>query len=310
MVDFIKLKDDEEEGDKKKKKMNFLSIKGFLIIFLVFFIASSIIASFTYSMSPKIAVVPISGPIMTEKTTSIYGSSISSREIANTLREIARDDSIKAVLLDINSPGGSPVASEEISMAIEDLKKEKKVYSLINDVGASGAFWVAVSTDKIFASSMSTLGSIGVTSAGLSFEDFIREHNISYRRQTAGKYKDMGTPFREMSEEEEVIIQGLLDEIHKNFIQHVANSRDMEYSYVEEYATGEVFLGSKAFRLGFIDEIGYYPDVIEELRNISEGGETAIIVNYGPEPTLLEAIGVEAFSKWFEPNTRSALLLE
>ncbi|MCA9459649.1 MAG: signal peptide peptidase SppA [Nanoarchaeota archaeon] len=312
MVDFIKLKEDGDADDdgKKKKKMNFLSIKGFLIIFVVFFIASSVIASFTYSLSSKIAVVPISGPIMTEKTTSIYGSSISSRDIANTLRVIGEDSSIKAVLLDINSPGGSPVASEEISKAIEELKKKKKVYALVNDVGASGAFWVAVSTDKIFASSMSTLGSIGVTSAGLSFEDFIREYNVTYRRQTAGKYKDMGTPYRKMSEEEEAIIQGLLDEIHGNFISHVANSRNMNYSYVEEYATGEVFLGSKALRLGFIDEIAYYPDVIEELRKVSGAGSSAIIVNYGPEPTLLEVIGVETISEWFAPNTKSQLLLE
>ena len=276
------------------------------LFFLILFIISSIISSISYSLTPKIAVVPIGGVLTTNGESSLTGSSISSREIASILNDATDDNSIKAVLIDINSPGGSPVASEEISRAIVSLKAEKPVYCLINDIGASGAFWIAVSCDKVYASSMSIVGSIGVTSAGLGFENFIKDYNITYRRQTAGEFKDMGTPFREMSEDEEQIIQKLLDNIHNKFITHVANSRGMNRSTVVKLATGEVFLGDEAKKIGFIDEIGYYPDVIEELKNITT--KNAIVVDFGPEPTLAELIGLNSLFKM--PSAESQILLK
>ena len=139
---------------------------------------------------------------------------------------------------------------------------------------------------------MSTLGSIGVTSAGLGFEEFIDQYNITYRRQTAGEFKDMGTPYREPTTEEEEMIQEILDEIHEKFIIHVATSRGMEIEEVRQYATGEIFLGSKAKEIGFIDEIGYYDDLITRVKN--ETGVDVIIVDYGPEPTFAEAIGLDS----------------
>ncbi len=314
MADFVKLKEDEsgDEGKDKsarrriviRRKFNW---RGLLLILLVLFVISSVISSITYSLTPKIAVVSIDGPIMTQKSSTIFGEAQSSRNIAEILREIQSDTSIKGVILDINSPGGSPVASEEISMAIEALKSKKPVYALINDVGASGAFWIAMSTDKVYASSMSTVGSIGVTSATLSFEDLIKDYNITYRRLVAGDKKDMGSPFREMTIEEEAIIQGILDDVHKNFINHVANNRNMSYEQVEIYATGEVFLGSKAKEIGFIDEIGYYPDVVADMKDITKS-PSAIIITYQEEPTLLEVLGVNSFFK--TPDTKSQILLQ
>ncbi len=312
MVDFIKI-NDEKKNEKETKPSQkipsnpFFNWKVIIIIFLFIFILSSIISSITYSMTPKIAVVPITGPIMSEKQTTLYGTSLSSRDIANTLNSLANDDSVKGVILDINSPGGSPVASEEISLAIEKLSTKKPVYALINEVGASGAFWIAVSADKVYASSMSTVGSIGVTSVGFGFEKFIENYNVSYRKLTAGEFKDLGTPFREMQEAEKQIIQEVLDEVHSNFVKHIAVSRNMQEDKVWEYATGEIFLGSKAYDLGFIDEIGYYPDVLEDMK-FKTGTIDPIIVNYGPEPTLIDILGVTALADLF-PKMESQIML-
>lgn len=307
MVDFVKL-DEDKKKDNGGEEKSFFTLKNFLLIFLLFFLISSIFSGISESMTPKIAVVPIKGVILTEQDNSIFGeSSVSSRDVAATLLEIKDDKSVKAVLLDINSPGGSPVASEEISRAIEEVKKEKPVYALINDIGASGAFWIAVSANKTYVSSMSTVGSIGVTSAGLGFEDFIKEYNITYRRQTAGEFKDMGTPYRAPTKEEEKILQGILDEIHVNFIEHVAVSKNMSYAEVEKYATGEVFLGSKAVKLGFADEIGYYPDVISELQNITGG---ATVYDYGPEPTFADILGFGVFNNDIFPKAESQVMLK
>lgn len=312
MVDYVKLEENNNDNSpntdknkKENKKFNISFRKIFwTILFLI--IISSIISSITLFYTPKIAVIPINGVIMSEKTTTIYGNSISSREIASTLLSLKDDDSVKAVLLDINSPGGSPVASEEISKAIEEVKKIKPVYSLISDTGASGAFWVAVSTDKIYASSMSTLGSIGVTSAGLSFENFIKEYNITYRKQTAGELKDLGTPFRKQTEKEKQIIQNILNQIHQKFISHVATSRNMSYKNVSKYATGEIFLGDKAKEIGFIDKIGYYPDVIADLKKITNQSNL-ITVTYGQQPTLLQIIGIESM---LDISPKSMVMLE
>lgn len=304
MADFVKFKEDKEP--QRRKKRSRINFKAILLIFLAIFFISSMISSIIYSLSPKIAVIPIDGVITTQAESTLYGTTSSSRDIANYLEQIKSDTSVKAVLLDINSPGGSPVASEEITNAIKELKLNIPVYVLVNDVGVSGAFWIAVSSDKVYASSMSTLGSIGVTSAGLGFEDFIAEYNISYRRQTAGKYKDMGTPFREPTQDEQEIIQNILDEIHKNFINHVAISRNMSYDEVEKYATGEIFLGSKAKELGFIDEIGYYPDVIADLKE--KTGVEPLIVRYEREPTLAEVFGVDSIFNL--PKAESQILLK
>lgn len=300
MVDFVKFKKsksddlDEPEKPQEKKKWKF-SFKRFLLYFVGFMFLTSIISSVSLSMSPKIAVVPIKGVIMTSSDAGSLlsgGSGTSSRDISEQLYGFLSDSSVKAIVLDINSPGGSPVASEEISKAIDAVSEEIPVYSVVSDTGASGAFWVAMSADKVFASSMSTLGSIGVTSAGLSFENFIEEWNVSYRRLTAGEFKDMGSPFREMTNEESEKFQKVLDEVHSSFISHVADARNLSYEHVLEDSTGEIFLGNYAKSRGYVDEIGNYRDVIVELKN--EFGNETLVLNYGPNPSLFSGLGVES----------------
>lgn len=168
-----------------------------------------------------------------------------------------------------------------------------------------------MSADKVYASRMSTLGSIGVTSASLGFEEFIKEYNVSYRRLTAGEFKDMGSQFREMTDEEKEKIQNILDEIHSYFIAHVAQERGLEYSEVEKIATGEVFLGTKAKELGFVDEFGYFSDVQTELEK--EQNSELLVVTYGPEPSFAEALGLRdlfSFSLFGSGNANSVGMLE
>lgn len=299
MADYVKLPEDDDKQPQKKPMK--LSFKKILLVVIGLFILSSIISSISFSLAPKLAVVPVSGPIMTESETSLLsGTSVSSREISSQLYSLRDDTSVKSILLDINSPGGSAVATEEIAQAIENVSVTKPVYALINDVGASGAFWIAVSANKSYASPMSTVGSIGVTSATLSFEDFIKEHNISYRGLTAGEYKDLGTPFREMTDKEKDMVQGMLDELHERFISQIAVQRNMSIEEVEEYADGSVFLGTTAQQAGFIDELGYYPNVIDDMKN----GTELMVVNYGPTPSFFGSLGVEAptlYPKTYSP---------
>ncbi|MFW6285959.1 MAG: signal peptide peptidase SppA [Nanoarchaeota archaeon] len=314
MVDYVKLQDENDKNGKQppkaiyyKKRRSRLNLKSIIILLLIVFIISSIISSITYLLTPKIGVVPIQGAIMTQKTSTLTQTSISSREIADILRDLKDDNSVKGVILDINSPGGSAVASDEISQAIDELKQVKPVYALINDIGASGAFWIAVSSDKIYSSSMSTLGSIGVTSVGFGFEDLIEEYNITYRRYTAGEHKDMGSAFREPTLKEEKIIDNLLKEIHQNFITHIAKNRNMTYDKVLNYSTGEIFLGTQAKEIGFIDEIGYYPDILSDIKEEVQS-LNAIAVDYAPQQSFTEILGINSI--FSNSKTKSQILLQ
>jgi len=294
MADFVKFKPEEnnEEKSQKRYRRRRINFKGIFLLFLLFFLVSSIISSITYSITPKIAVIPIKGVISSEASSSVFGSTLSSRDIADQIRSLKDDSSVKAILIDINSPGGSPVASEEISRAIEDTKKEKPVYAIINDIGASGGYWIGVSADKLYASKLSVVGSIGVTSAGLSYENLIKDYNITYRQQTAGKYKDLGSPFREQTQEEKEIMQKLLDDLHSEFKIHISKSRNISLEELEEYAQGQIFLGEEAKEIGLIDDIGYYDSTIDELRNITS--QNAIIINYEPEPSLIDILKINS----------------
>ena len=303
MADFIKL--DKKETEDKPKRPRF-SFRNVLLILLALFIVSSIISSISYSMASKVAIIPIKGTIMSESSYSIlYGESISSRDIASQIRTVANDPTYVGILLDINSGGGSAVATQEISSAIDYAKENGvKVYAVAGDVAASGAFWIGTSAERFYASQMSVMGSVGVTMAGLSFEEFIEEYNISYRRLTAGEYKDIGSSYRKMTVEEEVIIQDLLDETHGIFINHVAEARNLDIDLVKEWSQGQIFSGNKAKELGFIDEIGLYEDALNDLK----GDQEVLIIEYGQEQTLLGSLGVNGPS--LLPRSSLGLLLE
>src|SRR3989338_7528837 len=152
----------------------------------------------------NVALIKIEGPILTGKE-SFFEPVASSSEIMGFIEEASEDSGIDAIILEINSPGGSAVASDEIVSSISKVKKPK--ISFIREVGASGDYWVAASTDYIIANRLSITGSVGVISSYLEFAGLLRDYNVTYRRLVAGKYKDIGDPFRELTNPEEAILQ-------------------------------------------------------------------------------------------------------
>ena len=163
----------------------------------------------------------------------------------------------------INSPGGSPVASDEIATAVKHTNKT--TVAVIRDVGASGGYWVASATDHVIANPASITGSIGVRAEYLEFPHFLEEYNVTYRRLVAGKYKDIGSPFKEMTPEEQVLFQATLDELHGLFIQEVATNRNMSYDDIKKIATGLFFTGVQAKKLGLVDELGGKNEAVKYL---------------------------------------------
>ncbi|PIN78436.1 signal peptide peptidase SppA [Candidatus Woesearchaeota archaeon CG10_big_fil_rev_8_21_14_0_10_34_8] len=203
----------------------------------------------------NVAVIPLKGIIVVDSNAGLFSTGYAvSTDVVEQIEKAEKDDTIKAIVLDINSPGGSPVASAEIARAISEA--EKPTVALIREYGASGAYWIASSADHIIANEVSVTGSIGVIASYLQYSELMERYNVSYERFIAGEHKDMGSPYREMTSEEKAIYQNVLDKMRGVFIREVAQNRGLEYDYVEELATGQIYLGIDALNFGLIDELG------------------------------------------------------
>jgi protease-4 len=237
------------------------------IMGLVFGLGSDKAADSDYKVTKtgNVALVKINGVIMTDVSTGLFDEAVdtSSTELMRRLSEIRDDDSIKAVLFEINSPGGSPVATEEISNAIKSIGKPTVSY--IREVGASGAYWVASSTDYIFASRLSFVGSVGVYGSYIEFSGLMERYNVTYQRFVSGKYKDFGVPYRKASKEEKDIFQEQLDMTHQIFLDEVTSRRNLTSDALELVSTGSIFTGSQALDLGLVDAIGSKDDAVRYL---------------------------------------------
>ena len=224
-----------------------LVVLGFVSCSLILFSEGKVIAG-------NVALIPIKGTITVEGSGMFGVKGTSSTEIIEFLKIADEDFSIKAVVLEINSPGGSAVASKEISDAVMRLRKPS--YAVIRETGASGAYWIASSCDRIIANEMSRRGSVGVLSSYLQCSGLLERYNITYERLVAGKYKDMGTSLKELQFDERQILQEKINKIHSIFINEIAENRNLSSSVIDEISSGEFYLGIEALELGLIDYLG------------------------------------------------------
>lgn len=244
-----------------------------IIITLLVLMVLSIIIAWVLSGSMEtpilatgnVAVIPVKGVIVTEKGQSLFASDeADSKTLIRQIKDIEKNPGIKAVIFEINSPGGSAVASEEVASAVKSLKKYK--VAVIRETGTSGAYWVASACDKIVASRMSITGSIGVISSYLDFAGLLERYNVTYQRLVSGSYKDIGTPYRHLTPDEEKLLQKKIDMIHSYFVDSVASNRKMPVEKMKELSTGMFFLGFEAKELGLVDEIGGREEAVELIK--------------------------------------------
>ncbi len=168
-------------------------------------------------------------------------------------------DNIKAIVVEVDSPGGSPVAGEEISNAIKN--SNKPVVAYIRDLGASAAYWAISSADRIFASKNSNVGSIGVTQSYLSNVGNNQKNGYSYVQLSSGKYKDTGSPDKVLTTDEKSLLLRDINIMYENFVKAVSENRGLTVKAVKSFADGSTVLGTKAKELGMIDSIGGLPEV-------------------------------------------------
>lgn len=202
-----------------------------------------------------------------------YGDAVGSEDIVSTIRGADQDDTIKAIIMEVDSSGGYPVAGEEIANALKASTKPTVV--VIRQSGLSAAYWASTGAEQIFASKNSDVGSIGVTSSYLDNVGKNKKDGNGYVELISGKYKDAGNPDRPLTEEERQLFLRDIKITHENFIEAVAANRNIPIEQVRAIADGSSVLGDKAKSLNLVDQIGGWPDAekyIEE--QIGEKPET------------------------------------
>ncbi len=179
------------------------------------------------------------------------------------IRRLRINRRVRAVVLDIDSPGGGATASDNLFHALHRLAAQKPLVAAITGTGASGAYLAAVAADTIVAAPTSVVGSIGVINVAPRVPRLLERLGVDVSEHTAGRLKGMGAPWRPESEPEASKEQQLVDDIYDVFVDRVAQGRNLANDQVRELATGEVWLGSQSVDLGLVDQIGDLEDAVE-----------------------------------------------
>lgn len=216
----------------------------------------------------KIAVVDLEGVIITPQ------------ETVRDLKKFADDDSVKAIILHVNSPGGGVAASEEIYREVRRIRDEKKkhIAAAIETVGASGAYYVSSGANKIYADAGSVVGSIGVIMEWYNYGDLIKWAKMKDVVIKTGEFKDTGNPTRDLTPAEQQYLQGMAQNMLGQFISSVAKGRSLKEEDVKAIADGKVWTGEQAKNLKLIDEIGDFEEAVKQ---------TAKAVGIKGDPTLV-----------------------
>ena len=194
----------------------------------------------------------------------IKGLLTDSRAVIKQLDRYRDDDSIKAIVLRINSPGGAVGPAQEILREVEKVRAKKKIVASLGTVAASGGYYIASGANLIMANRGTATGSIGVIMQFTNVEGLAKKVGLDFFNLKAGRYKDVGSPFRPMTPEDKAYLQGLLDNIYQQFLTDVAHNRKIPLAKLRTLAEGRIYSGEEAKQVGLVDEFGNLPDAIEK----------------------------------------------
>ena len=256
----------------------------YLSIILIFVITSG--RSQVPSSGEFSALIKINGVIGT-------GLDVSAEDVISSLKDAYSYSGTKAIILEINSPGGSPVQSGMINDEIrrgQQMYPDIPVYAVVQDICASGGYYIAVAADKIFVDKASIVGSIDLCIDGFGFEEIIKKIGVERRLITSGENKGILDPFLPVPPKQSVFIKQLLDEVHKQFIDVVKQGRGDKLSMNPDIFSGLFWNGDRAITLGLVDDFGTVDSVARDIVRNEEIVDFTIYDSFGD--TLAEKIGV------------------
>jgi protease-4 len=265
----------------KKKKAIIITLAALAVVAIVVLV---IVRPIGRPAAGKIAIIPLSGTIGSQEGSRFLGSTITPELVREYLRTAERDAAVEAIILRIDSPGGTVPASQEILNEIERVAEEKPIVVSIDNMAASGGYYISTGADMIVILPTAQTGSIGVISQIPNIEGLYDKLGIEIQTFKGGKYKDMYRGLRELTPEEEEILQEMVDEYYEHFIQVVAEGRGLSTDDVRDLATGQLYSGTEARKLGLVDELG---DLDAALNLTAElAGLERYVVEYYERPGL------------------------
>jgi protease IV len=242
----------------------------------------------------KIGVVDLEGVILDPKI------------VVQQLKKFGDDDSVKAIILHVNSPGGGVAASEEIYRQVKRLRDEKhrRIVASIETVGASGAYYVSSATNKIYADNGSIVGSIGVIAEWVNYGELMRWAKLKPEVLKVGEFKDTGDPSRELTPAERAYMQSLIDNMYGQFVDAVADGRHAKKEDIRAIADGRVWTGKEALPLHLIDQVADFQAAVEDTaKSVGIRGEPNLVHPEKNRETLLDLLFGD-LSQWLPTRER------
>ena len=226
----------------------------------------------------RLALIRIEGPI------------IDSKDATDEIKEYAKDKSIKAIVLRIDSPGGAVAPSQEIYEEVKKAVARKNVIVSMGSVAASGGYYIAAPATKIIANPGTLTGSIGVIMEIPNIEGLMNKIGIKTEVIKSGRHKDIASAFRTMGKEEREILQGVMDNVHEQFMKAVAEGRKIKMEEVRKIADGRIFTGEQAKTHGLVDDLGTLEDAIKTAATLAGIKEEPVVVSKKDKLSVIDLL--------------------
>jgi protease-4 len=259
-----------------------------VIVFVLALLTSAILPDLNLSGEERVAVIRIEGVILDAQQT------------VGELKDFGESSSIKAIVLRIDSPGGGVVPSQEIYEAVKRVRTthNKTVVASMGTVAASGGYYIAVATERILANPGTLTGSIGVIMELANVEGLLKKIGVESVVVKSGRYKDIGSPFRKMGLEDRRILQTVMEDVHRQFIEAVADGRSLDIREVQRVADGRIFTGRQAKDAKLVDGLG---DLAEAIKVAAE------LAGIEGEPKVVEPKRRFSLRDWLDSRVLNAL---
>ncbi|GEM01080.1 protease-4 [Halolactibacillus halophilus] len=215
----------------------------------------------------RIALIDVQGEMINQQAAPFAQGGYNHTLLLDQLEQIKTDDTVKAILLRVNTPGGGVYESAELTDKIKEVKEARDipVYTVMESMAASGGYYISAQSEKIFATKETLTGSIGVIMQGFNVSGLLDKLGIEDTTIKSGDLKDLGSTTRPNTEEEIAVLQELVDGMYERFVSEIITGRDMSREQVLDLADGRIYSGAQAETLGLVDEIGYFDDALATL---------------------------------------------
>jgi protease-4 len=247
---------------------------GIIALIVIFYIISAL----RYESQPKVGLIRIEGTI------TDYLDTVS------IISEATKDESIKAVVIDVDSPGGAVGASQEIYRAIEKLREKKPVVVSMGNVAASGGYYISAPANVIYANPGTITGSIGVIIQHVDVSEILNKFGVKVNTIKSGANKDILYPTKPLLPEQKALLEKTVMDVYDQFLDAIVRYRPIKKDVLKNYADGRVFSGNEAKALGLVDKIGNIQDAISEAKKLGKLKEDALVIELKPKKPLLDEL--------------------